>query len=695
MIVSLPRVVTPVAPIAGLLALLACSTPVDVITEPDARAPEPDAGPTSPPPPTADHCEPAGDAAWVPLGNPLAAAPLLDWSAEVVAMHDGVIAAGGRERFYVTRDGAWIELPWEGMPPGRVAAIARHDGAWVIALKDTVPVDNRVFRFDEAAGTWTSLGAPVEDVRLAGVAQLVAFDGGLLAHTQDTQLFAYDGAGGWRAIGLDAIALDGVMDVVTTGAVAYASSRVSFSETVIYRSTDGELWEAIPAEGSVPGATDLVAGPGMILASRFASADLSMLRLDESDGPGATLRVVEAPSRLPTWIADDGTVLFVDRTELFAADSLEATPRLVADIRPISGGNGGARFLRAASEGSAIVLPSRLPDGMRIVRSDDRARSFRSAAGVASPAAMLELASDGRELVLRVRDDAGDAQAFRLDAGAWVGVTLPDPSVDGITGIEGWLLTRTAEYADEPPSRSSDGGRTWEPLASGFPRYFSNVGIVLRRVSAFAEDDEGRLYAGTLGGATSVCCTGSKIGWTQRTGAGIWRFDELGWAPVNAGVPVESEPDALGGPPFRSNVRSLARTGAGLFASLAGRGVHRLVADRWREHSTGIPLDVTPDLVAIEETAAAWWPMGLAVLEEGVWVPRGASALTDVTARADLLVRADTEGVSWSNDRGGTWSELPPLEGVVELAITNDRLYARTAAHAVHALAIECTEGTL
>jgi len=691
MIVSLLRVVTSVVPGLLALALVACSSPVDVITEPDARAPEPDAGPT-PPTPRADHCEPAVDAAWVPLGNPLAAAPLLHWSAEVVAMHDGVIAAGGREHFYVTRDGGWTELPWAGMPPGRVAAIAWHDGAWVLALKDTVPVDNRVFRFDEAAGTWTSLGAPVADVRLAGVAQLVAFDGGLLAHTQDTQLFAYDGAGGWRAISLDG---GGAMDVVTTGAVAYASRRISFSETAVYRSTDGEVWEAIPAEGSVSGATDLVAGPGMILAGRFASTDLSMLRLDESDGPDARLRVVEATSRLPTWIADDGTVLFMDGTELFAADSLEATPRLVPDMRPIAGGNGGARFLRAASEGSAIVLPSRITDGMRIVRSDDRALSFRSAASAASPAAMLELASDGRELVLRVRDDAGDAQTFRLDADAWVGVTLPDPSVDGITGIEGWLLTRTAEYADEPPSRSSDGGRTWEPLASGFPSYFSNTGVVLRRVSAFAEDDEGRLYAGTIGGATSVCCTGSKLGFTQRTGAGIWRFEELGWAPVNAGVPVESEPDALGGPPFRSDVRALASTKAGLFASLVGRGVRRLVADRWREDSSGLPLDVTPELVAIGDTAAAWWPMGLAVLEEGVWVPRGSSALTGVTARADLLVRADTEGVSWSNDRGAAWSELPPLEGVVELAITNDRLYARTAEHAVHALAIECTEGTL
>ena len=677
--------------IAGLLALMACSSPVDVITEPDARAPEPDAGPT--PTPRADHCEPAGDASWVPLGNPLAAAPLLDWTAEVLAMHEGVIAAGGRERFYVTRDGGWTELPWAGLPPGRVAAIARHEGAWVLALKDTVPVDNRIFRFDEAAGTWTSLGAPVEDDRLATVAQLVAFDGGLLAHTQDTQLFAYDGAGGWRAIALDG-AGDGVMDVVTTGAVAYASSRISFSETAFYRSTDGELWEAIPVEGSVPGATDLVAGPGMILASRFASADLSMLRLDESDGPGATLRVVEATSRLPTWIADDGTVFFMDRTELFAADSLEAAPRLVPDILPLAGGNGGARFLRAASEGSAIVLPSRLTVGMRIVRSDDRALSFRSTAS-AVPAVMLELASDGRELVLRVRDDAGDAQAFRLDADAWAGVTLPDPSAAGVSGIEGWLLTRTAEYADEPPSRSSDGGRTWEPLASRFPTYFSNVGIVLRRVSAFAEDDEGRLYAGTIGGATSVCCTGSMTGFTQRTGAGMWRLEELGWAPVNAGVPVEAEPDALGGPPFRSDVRALANTKAGLFASLVGRGVRRLVADRWREHSSGIPLDVTPELVAIGETAAAWWPTGLAVLEGGVWVPRGSSALTDVTARADLLVRADAEGVSWSNDRGAAWSELPPLEGVVELAITRDRLYARTAEHAVHALAIACTEGTL
>lgn len=681
----------------GLAAALAvaCTSPAGVIVAPDAAPPRPPSDAGTPVPPTAAHCEPAEGASWTSLGNPLSAAPLLDLTADVVAMHDGVIVAGGRGVLYATEEGAWTELPWTGLPEGAVSAIAWHDGAWVVAIDANLRVEDGVFRLD-ASGAWSSLGAPPVRNTASAVIQLVSIAGRLLAHTQSTELFALDEASGdWVKIEIG----DAVMDLVSTDAAAYASSRISHAETIVYRSTDGEVWEAIPAEVGTPGAADLVAGPGFVLVvDRFATPGAAgpMLRLDESEGASAMLRAEGAPSRVPVWIAEDGTVLSVDGTELWAADSLEAEPRLVPGIRPFTSGTGAARILSAASEGSAIVLPATVDGGMRIVRSDDRAASFRSAATADRPATILELASDDRELLLRVRDDTGAARTFRLEEGAWIDVSgaIPDPSMDGITGIPGWFVTRTAEYAQTAPFRSSDGGRTWERLAAGFPSYLTNAGPALRRVSAYAEDGEGRLYAGTIGGWTQVCCTGQELPLERRTGAGIWRLGAIGWAPLNAGVPIEAGPDPLGGPPFRSDVHALASTGAGVFASLVGRGVYRLVADRWHPHAFGLPLDVAPELVAVGETALAWWPEGMAVLEGGVWAPRGGGPIAAVTARADLLVRATDDGLSWSNDLGVTWSPLPPLDGVVGLAVTRDRLYARTGAQAVHALPIACTEGS-
>lgn len=689
-----------------LAVALGCSQPLTVIVAPDADAPDAGQAPT----PTGAHCALVEGASFVDLGVPLTAEASLPAQSNVIAVHDGVVAAAGFGSVHVLTAGDWRPLSTTGLPPpglgweAQIQTIAFHDGTWWVGMQGSPPPSVRRY-VDEATG-WEGAGTPgVATGGLAGVVELIPSGDRLLAHTQGN-LFVLEPPSTWRPIDFGGAPLE---EVVQSDGVVYAIMRGADGESIIQRSADLATWATVPWQrGVVEPPMELAAGSGIVIATPGHVESFGYYRLDPATD---TLVAVPVPEHTPpVWIADDGTAMSVQRVDAFNSQAVFA-PGLGEPWAVPSGlvpeTDGVSLFAlrwRIASEGSAIFVPEVLghttPFGvpfanvMRLQRSDDHGRSFHPAVTARRPARIVEATTDGETYVVRGLGDLDAIHTVALtDDGAWVDVTesFPNRAVDGVSGVElgahGELVTRPSERSQETPQLSSDGATTWQALDADFPAYSTDISWAVRRVSAYAVDAAGRLYAATVGGLTDE---------GYRPGSGVWRWVGDHWQPVNAGIPIAAPGTFFNPAPFRSDVLSIARTSLGMLAYFDGLGVYGLRGDRWHPSDTvGLPLDLAPTLAALENTAIAWGDGRLFVLEGGVWLERDAGTeLTSVAARHDLLVRAAREGVAVSADRGQTWTAVEGVERPVILTLSRDRLFATDDAQHVHSIAIRCTEET-
>jgi hypothetical protein len=677
------------------LLVLGCTDPVVLIVHGEAGVPDA-------PPPTRDHCEIDDAEGYVELGSPLDAVGLLPPLAQPIAVGrgalEGVTAVASLDRVYVDASGSFQPLPALGLPSGiRITALGFHEGTWWLGTHGGA--GPTVFRFDAALGRWEDRGRPIDR---EGVVQLFSLGTALVVHT-GRDLFLLDDPSTTAYRGLPRSEDEVVSDVVVTARGLYASLRGP--STRVLFSSDGTTFVDVPSDRSFVG-PDLAAGRGAVIVSGGLSGGAGYARLDEAD-PTPTFRFVAGTfdSLVPAWIGDDGTVLWRTGSRFTFGTSIDG-PLVGGGSDAVSNTSTGVALVWfIASDARSMVIPTAVSGGTLVVRSSDHGRTFAPAARENAPALSLELSSDGTTPVLRVRGDRGEWRLFALREGdVWEEITgaLPHPSFAGVSGVEGALLSRTTEYGDTLPHVSYDGGRTWAALDFYFPSYSTNAGSALRVTSDFARDAEGRFLAATVGGTTAICCTGSKTGWGYLPGAGIWRYTDR-WTPLNAGIPIEAPPDGGGGPPFRSDIDSISASEAGVFAVLRGRGVYRLVGDRWEEAGVGLPLDATLRLFSVRDEAGV--PHAGAFDAEGMYVQAPSDVwlaveldgtLTAVATRTDLLVRAGSAGLFASNDAGATWSPLPPLEGtdlgVRLLSLTRDRLYVVGEDHRVRALRVHCTE---
>lgn len=662
------------------LVIAGCSTPVTLVVPPDA--PVSDGGPGLP------HCEVTGET-WTDLGSPLETVGLLPPLSQPVAIApDGTVAVASLRGVRVDTSGRFEALPTTGLPDTvRVTALTWHDGGWWIGT-DGAPGAS-VYRFDGAA--WLERGRPTE----GGITQLLSMGTTLVAHAFiDVALLTDAAASAWTVV--PRASDEFVSDVVVGRRGLYVLFRGVTGR--LAWSADGSDFEDLPL-GDTSSLGDLAAGGGLVVAAGGLGFSSGYELLDERD-PAPSFRHVPladgAPA--PVWLGEDGSVIHRSvGVDTYVSDGLEGPLFPMNDVLPPFTSTGVNVVFFVAGDASSFVVPVAVTGGTRMVRSRDHGRTYAPVARLASPATALELSSDGTTAVVRVLDDLGSWRSYASRSGAWDEVVLPDLTLEGVTGLPGLLITRTSEYGDVPPHVSRDGGRTFEPLAAGYPGYDTNAGSALRVASDFALDDRGRVLVATVGGVTSICCTGTKVGWDYRSGAGIWRWDGA-WTPLNAGIPIESGPDGFGGPPFRSDIDAVSASDAGVFAVLRGRGVYRLAADRWQPHGAGLPLDGSVGLTSVRDAsgrsrALAYGSSGLYREESGLWVPLAGEA-SSVAARVDLLVRADGATLSASSDAGDHWAPLPAAEGEARwLALTDDALYAVFADHHTRTLAVECTEG--
>lgn len=677
----------------SLCFVTGCVEPITLVVVPDAGSPDA-------PPPRLPHCEIPEGASWVELGSPLSAVGLLPPLSQPIAMADGVIATASLDRVYTNASGAFVALPSAGLPSGlRISALTHHDGTWWIGT-DGAPGDT-LFRFEPAGARWEGRGRPFE----GGVLQLVSAGTVLVVHTQFDAFFSDDPrTSSYRVLprAMDEF----VSDVAATSRGIYVVLR-GLTTRVVF-AADGVDFVEVPSDAPLPG-DDLAATDGLVIVSPLFGSGYA--RLDEGDAVPSFRFVPVAPGApIPSYLGRDGTVVAQSNLNPYFGAGLDGPFFEAGDHRPAFNTPGASLLWYLASDATSFVLPTAVSGGTLVERSTDRGRSFSPAATARTPALALELASDGTTPMLRLRGELGEWKLFALREGdAWEEVRLPHRTFAGVTGLArsagmGRFVSRTSEYGQELPHQSTDGGRTWQPLDFYFPAYDTNAGSALRVTSGFALDVEGRLLAGTVGGITSICCTGSKVGWDYRTGAGVWRYTD-GWTALNAGIPIESGPDPLGGPPFRSDVEGIVASEVGVFARLRGRGVYRLVADRWSPDGRGLPLDLPLTLFTfVDDTGrprvAAYAADALYVREvedDGLWIPaRFEATAVALAAQRDLLVASRSDGLFSSGDAGETWSPLSlPIEAGVapHVAFTRDRLYLVGEDHRMRALPVTCTEG--
>lgn len=539
---------------------------------------------------------------------------------------------------------------------------------------------------ENASHAWESVAAPT-DVEGHGltIQRLVSFRGMLLGVSEEALLRYEAEDDTWHPVDLAGQPIE-----IVQSSQALTASSVDASRVVhIQRSFDGVSWEALslPAGARL---TELVAGPDYVLAANLT--DLAhAYRCDE-----AAHAFVETTHALPVLIAQDGSALFQQREGLASAPSLEAGTTL---IRP------GARTLahttttgfldEAFVDGDDIVLLEDLGTSTLALRITPRVGALHVLGAGLEPAPLTQLVTDGVNVAVRARIDGGDDRTFVVRVGeTWRDVTpRMNASFDQLAAVDGLLLTRPGEYGLTPPQTSDDGGSAWRPMRVGFPQYDTNAGTAMRRVTDFERGPDGLLYASTNGGTTSICCTGSMVPWGYRPGAGIWRWDGARWSPVNAGIPIAAEPDGLGGPPFREDVLSLASQGDSLFAVLANHGVMRLVGDRWRPASTGLPIDATPALVALDDALIGRVGSTLYQHQGALWIAQGTVGMDALAGVHDVLVRGGAE-VQMSHDAGRTWSPLPsPPSPVRGIAISHEHIVVRSEDEHLHALALRCEGG--
>jgi hypothetical protein len=658
------------------LWILGCSDPVTLIVVPDGGASD---APIARPPPVTETCE--IDPTFTDLGSPLFGDRLFHSFAQAVAIHGGTIAVASFGEVLLTDGIEWRPLPNEGLPAAHALSIAFFDETWWVSLEAEDPA---IYAYDQGAARWEPRGTPGESFFPV---ELIPFGEHLLVLSSDG-LFALEGEGSWRAMELDGF----VFDTVATSRFVYASVTRVGGDRVIVRSSDLEAWTVVPHDASRIEAVDLAAAGDIVLAFPGLGGAGGYHRLDERGEP-SFVAVDTGSDPVPTWIAEDGTVMSRRSGDIAFAPSLGAGWVSSPGLAPFADSTGLAFFWRIASEGSTIVLSTQVSGGNRVLASRDHGRTFAPPASARSAAPILEAATDGETYLLRVRGDDGDHRLFVHGEDGFVDRTalLRDRAIAGVTGIDGAFVTRPAEYSDTAPQISFDGGLAWTPLSSGYPIYDTNAGSGVRVATGFARDPDERLYVSTIGGITSLCCDGTKTPWDYRPGSGVWRLTVDEWSPLNAGIPVEYGPPPSGGPPFRSDVLSIASTEAGMFAVLLGRGVYTLVGDRWRATGVGLPLDRDVSLLPFEDTAIAWSEDGVFVRDGDLWTEGARVGIpSSVATRADLVVVASDEGLFVSSDGAATFGALDAVDDPVLVTATRDRLYVTDRSNRVHVAAITC-----
>ncbi len=161
---------------------------------------------------------------------------------------------------------------------------------------------------------------------------------------------------------------------------------------------------------------------------------------------------------------------------------------------------------------------------------------------------------------------------------------------------------------------------------------------------------------------------------------------------MNAGIPIEHAPDDGGGPPFRSDITSLTANSQAVFAHLAGRGVYQLVGGRWNAIAAGLPVGATTtQLITADDEVLAWDAQSIYALSGNVWLPRYEGVTSALGARLDLLVRSDSSEVSVSQDAAQSFTALPALANVTQLAVSNDAIFALTSDNRIHSIAVQCS----
>ncbi|MBK8173364.1 MAG: hypothetical protein IPK60_23935 [Sandaracinaceae bacterium] len=644
-------------------------------------------------------CAPIPNATWQTIAPATLVTPRLRGEVYFVALHDDVIVAASTREIFTTTGAAWSPFPSEGLPTAlEMTALSWHGDTWWLGLRrDAADVPN-VFRWSEADARWMPSGE-VDGI----IVSFLSNDHALTVFTSSGSLSRWDAvSASWVRAAGEASGAIALYDAVATDEYFYILVHDD-SETVphaaVRRSIDATSWEDVLVDGVSLDAHDLAAGDGFVTMNEpFLNTEF--YAFDERNQAAGFVVTPSDHLVIPVWIANDGTVIGMTRIDgaYYAADSLGATWTRVADFTVPTQNWGAGLVYQIASDGNQLITTEgRLRIGetaeRTVITSSDHARTWSNAVATLAAGAVYEIATDGQSLVARAANEANAALSYRLESdGSWADCSPPDATA-GMSGVGDVYVTRPGDYAASQPYISTDHGVSWTLLDGAYPDYSSNVGDKWRRVGAYAMAPDGYLYAGTVGGITNVTGTGGKVPWEYRSGSGIWRRRETNlWQPVNAGIPIEHAPDDGGGPPFRSDITSLTANSQAVFAHLAGRGVYQLVAGRWNAIAAGLPVGATTtQLITADDEVLAWDAQSIYALSGNVWLPRYEGATSALAARLDLLVRSDSSEVSVSQDAAQSFTALPALANVTQLAVSNDAIFALTSDNRIHSIAVQCS----
>ena len=696
--------------LAGLVTLSwGCTETVRIVVErdagPDASAldAEVDAGVDAGV--LREHCEIAGDS-WRMLPAVATGDSPRSITAITAAPGEDLVIGGFDELHRLDTD-RFVPVDRTGLPePLQVRALSWHQGELWVGLSpregDTV--------FHRVGDGWVGAGNPGTARSLLSVGEaLFAFNGfALFRHEEGT----------WNPVA----EAEGIVDAVRSAGFLYVSIRPVTGPPVVRRTADGSSWETVPVEGEYE--FDLVAAGTRVYLTNLTS-DATRVLLDETV---AEPRFVAAgfPVGDPVleWASPAGPRLGRLANELYYAAAEGAPWRAEPDLDVRPQTNGLTEDWPAAAYEGALVVVSQIPfstDSTVLAATGDAA--FRALASAAVPTPVETILSDGRELFAFAAGEDALPDLFRYEltgtSEGWSSVSAGLPRGDvgelpyaGVLGAavaprgqsfgRGVLITRPRVLDSLGPAISTDGGETWAPMAEGYPSYKSSAGRAYRDFHSHALDARGRVVLGTVGGLTSICCTGGMAPFRDLPGSGIWRATPGAlWAPLNAGVPVEAGPDDLGGPPFRSDVGALVRADGELYATLFARGVFRLDADRWVEDRQGLPIEGEPELGALAGAPIAVYPEAIYHRLDGTWsalgLPSDLGPIQAWAARGNLLVVADGR-LHTSLDGGASW-ELSTSAGEASstlqlLTLVNEEgagaIVGRSAEHRIFRLPIQC-----
>ena len=212
--------------------------------------------------------------------------------------------------------------------------------------------------------------------------------------------------------------------------------------------------------------------------------------------------------------------------------------------------------------------------------------------------------------------------------------------------------------------RSEDGGKSWQPSASGLPRLarvngFEAIGgttIAATDHGIFVSRDEGRTWQPVgntnITAARPLCLISNRsvifLG-TQRAGVFASRDAGEHWVPVN------------GGPPAKT-IRSLLAVDGVLFAGTDQEGVYRSNdGTNWVDFSEGLPAQPQVHQMANSGPTlfAALYNKGLygRTIDGGPWRKTGeVTPLVITTVQGTLIVGHNPGGLRFSRDGGEQWT---------------------------------------